>query len=450
MAPTTSTISPLLSNVRRTHDFEPLTVEGTIPASLRGTFYKTGPGVFERFGQRVNHSFEADGLMSAVRFTDIGAFGAVKIVESAGYREEEKAGKFLYNSNASWLSRMRAAKNGIAKTTGNTSMFTYNDKLFALMEAGRLQEIDPETLETLEASDLGVVKSGFSAHPHRVSALNTTFNFGVRYGKDMLLDLYALPDTGVAKQIGCLKAPWRGMVHDFMATEKHLIFLLGPAELVLWRALLGLTDLGKLFRWKPELGAQLWVVPLSEPSKPQVFGLDAIWAWHFAGAWDTEDGVIVDVAAYPNFDSISAIAMEQDLVDLPALTRFQTKNQSISKTTIHDTPMDFPTRHPITDGRRYRHLYGATTDGLMHLDLKTETEQRWKSPGGLEGSEPLVVARSEAEDDAHILALIYDDSRSQSGVSIFDASHLADGPVATVWFGQPIPTTFHGTFKTMA
>ena len=40
---------------------------------------------------------------------------ADRIVESAGYRAEEKAGKFLFNSAASWLDRMRAARKGTAK-----------------------------------------------------------------------------------------------------------------------------------------------------------------------------------------------------------------------------------------------------------------------------------------------------------------------------------------------
>lgn len=79
-------------NVRRIHAFERLDVEGTPPAALRGTLFRTGPGLLERFGKRVAHPFEADGLVSAVRFAADGVYGASRPVESPEFREEEKAG----------------------------------------------------------------------------------------------------------------------------------------------------------------------------------------------------------------------------------------------------------------------------------------------------------------------------------------------------------------------
>src|SRR5690606_19037376 len=99
----------------------------------------------------------------------------------------------------------------------------------ALMEGGLPLEMDPETLDTLEETDLGVIPAAFSAHPHRVASLETTFNFGLRYGRKMEIDLFALPDEGAARKLGTVEAPWQSMVHDFIATDRHLLFLLGPA-----------------------------------------------------------------------------------------------------------------------------------------------------------------------------------------------------------------------------
>lgn len=437
-------LNPLNENVERTHDFEQLECDGEIPNALRGTFYKTGPGVFQRFGERVNHAFEADGLLSAVRFTSEGAFGAVKPIESPGYREEENAGRYLFNSNASWWTRMKNAKKG-AKTTGNTSLFSYQSRLYALMEAGLLQEIDANTLATLGVEDLGIVPTAFSAHPHRVEKLKTTFNFGVRYGKQMMIDMFALPDTGSPRCIGTIPAPWNGMIHDFMATEKHLIFLIAPVKIVLWRALLGMSDFTKLFRWHGDESAKIVVVPIDNPTRPRTFEIDPLWAWHFAGGYDTNDGIVVDLAAYENFDSLGTIGAEGDSSP-PKLKRIRTSGDAVKVELLHDIAIDFPTRHPLTDGSAYRHLYAATLDGLVHLDIETGLEKRWQSPGGLEGTEPFVVPRSERENDAFILAMIYDEERRQSGVSILDGLHLDDGPMATAWFNQPIPLTFHGTF----
>src|SRR5690606_23343970 len=110
----------LLSSLSRSHPFEALRVEGQLPPSLQGTLYRAGPGLFERFGRTLSHAFEADGAISAVRFSNAQAQGAARIVESEGYLREQEQGRYLYNSAASWWTRMRAAWRGEGKTTGNT------------------------------------------------------------------------------------------------------------------------------------------------------------------------------------------------------------------------------------------------------------------------------------------------------------------------------------------
>ena len=91
---TTSAPNPFFENLQREHSFESLRVEGKIPDELLGTLYRAGPGLFERFGKRVIHPFEADGAISAVRFNSGKAEGAAKIVRGAGFHEEEAANRF--------------------------------------------------------------------------------------------------------------------------------------------------------------------------------------------------------------------------------------------------------------------------------------------------------------------------------------------------------------------
>lgn len=43
-------------------------VRGTIPAGLKGTLFRNGPGRLERGGQWVHHPFDGDGMISAFRF----------------------------------------------------------------------------------------------------------------------------------------------------------------------------------------------------------------------------------------------------------------------------------------------------------------------------------------------------------------------------------------------
>jgi len=45
-------------------------VHGALPEGLKGTFYRNGPGIHERGGERLGHWFDGDGMMQAVRNGD--------------------------------------------------------------------------------------------------------------------------------------------------------------------------------------------------------------------------------------------------------------------------------------------------------------------------------------------------------------------------------------------
>ncbi|AKU91801.1 carotenoid oxygenase family protein [Vulgatibacter incomptus] len=447
--------NPLLRSLSRPHGFEPLRVEGRLPEGLRGTLFRAGPGLFERFGKPVAHAFETDGAITAVRFGDGMALGATRIVESAGYRDEEAAGRFLYNSSASWLDRMRIARRGSSKSTGNTSAFLWQDRLFGLMEGGLPQEMDQDTLETLDATDLGVIPGAFSAHPHRVASLRTTFNFGLRYGRKMQIDLFALPDEGPARKLGTLEAPWQSMVHDFIATERHILLLLGPVELNLLRAMAGLADITKLFRWRPELGSRLFVVPLDDVNAARTYELDPFWAWHIANAFEEGGGPSLDICRLPTFGLDETDLVRSDGT-APLLTRLHLDfaTGKASETRLFDVACELPQIAPQVAGGRYGTVFAQTERldgnerlrGVTRIDLAGERSAEWLVPNGHIPSEPMLVARGEAEDDAWVLDLVYDGGRDTSYLAVLDGQRLEEGPVATVHFDQPIPITFHGAF----
>ena len=449
-------VSPLLRSLSRPHGFEPLRVEGRLPESLRGTLFRAGPGLFERFGTRLSHPFEADGAVTAVRFDGRGAQGASRIVESAGYHEEAAAGRWLYTSSASWLDKMRVAMRRGSKTTGNTSVFLWQERLFALMEGGPLQELDPATLDTLAATDLGVVSEAFSAHPHRVASLRTTFNFGVRYGRNMNIDLYALPDEGAPSKLGSVEAPWQSMVHDFMATDRHLLLFVGPVRLNLFRAALRLGDLPQLFQWRPELGSRLIVVPLDAVHSPRTFELDPFWVWHFANAFEGAEGPCVDFCRYSEF-SLGEIGEIESTGALPVLTRLHLdlKSGTTRETPLFDVATEFPQVHPLRHGARYGTLFaqterrgaGRVSSGVTRIDVERGGGSEWALPAGHVPSEPVLVPRGEAEDDVFVLDLVYDEKSEHSYVAVLDGQHLEDGPLATVHFDHAIPATFHGGFS---
>lgn len=101
-APSANLAELLVTTARSEHGFVPLRVEGTLPSSLVGALYRTGPGAFEAGGTRVSHIFEGDGAISAVRFGRGRAEGAYRFVQSEGRKHELEENKALYGFALPW------------------------------------------------------------------------------------------------------------------------------------------------------------------------------------------------------------------------------------------------------------------------------------------------------------------------------------------------------------
>ena len=52
-----------------------------------------------------------------------------------------------------------------------------------------------------------------------------------------------------------------------------------------------------------------------------------------------------------------------------------------------------------------------------------------------------------AEDDGWLLGPFLDYEQGASGLAVFDARHVSDGPVARAWLDYPLPLAFHGHFS---
>ncbi|KAJ9506138.1 hypothetical protein QJQ45_016522, partial [Haematococcus lacustris] len=130
-------------------------VEGEIPAGLRGTLLRNGPGLFEVGGRSVPQPFDGDGMVCSVSFNGQGkAFFRNRYVRTPGFVAERRSGKQLFRSafNRSlpdsssgmlelrlpWLKDpfLRVA-NPLAlevKDTANTNVLHWGGKTLALYE----------------------------------------------------------------------------------------------------------------------------------------------------------------------------------------------------------------------------------------------------------------------------------------------------------------------------
>jgi len=458
-ARTTPDLSPLGASVRRFHGWEPLTVEGSLPTELRGSLVRAGPGLMERFGRRLVHAFEADGALIGLRLRGDGtAQGSVRVVESPGYMAEEAARRPLFGSAAPWWRRFTNGLQQRVKATGNTSVMSWQDRAFALMEGARPVEIDPESLATLGVSDMdGLLGPSFSAHPRRLAAKGVTFNFGQRHGPKPALDLYALPDAGPGRRLGAVDLPFNTMIHDFAITERYLVFVISSLKLKLGRALLAPKDMVSLMEWH-DGGAQLLIVPIDAVDKPVRIPIAPRFVFHLANAHERGEELVIDVIQYPDLSVLSALATSSASDELypPRLQRLVATPKTAtlrSDEQLWDETCEFPVLTAGDVGTDYSGLWLIAGDegrsnSLVHLNVETQTVDRWETGEGIIPSEGVFIPNpsSTRATAGWIASLILDGWTDTSYWAILDSEHLADGPIATIGAGQPLPTTYHGTW----
>jgi all-trans-8'-apo-beta-carotenal 15,15'-oxygenase len=447
------------------HGFQPMRVEGRLPEELRGTLVRVGPVTFGVGGQRYGHWFDGDGGAMAVRFDGRGAQGAARSIDTPSIRAEREAGKVLHSNYGTAVPSLRRRLFGGPKNTANTSAMTWNGRLFALVESTIPTELSPEDLRTLGETNLGgSVGPAFSAHPHRVASRRTTYNFGIRYGRAVLLDLYELPDAGPIRRMGSLPLPGPIMVHDFIATERHLVFFISPMRIRIFRVLLGRGSFSDNFDWRPELGTEVLVVPIDEPTKAVRFQAEAFHTWHFGNAFEQDGRIVVDYVRYPDFDSNKWLAEQvngwasTDAQGRLHRATIDPKAGTLRSEQVSDRRCEFPGVTPLLTGARHRYVYKAAysgsegwrgpQDAVAKVDMETGRETLVTLGREHYPSEPIFIPRpgGSAEDDGWLLTQTYDATSDKTYVAVLDAKAPEAGPMARAWLDHAFPLTFHGTW----
>lgn len=454
----------------REHGFERLTVEGHLPEGLRGTLYRNGPSLFSTFGRRYGHWFDGDGAVSAVRFDGEGALGAVRLVQSRALVDERRRGRAYYaNYGTPAPTWWRSLVSGLTldfKNAANTSVMIWQGRLYALFEVEPPTELSIEDLSTLGERDLdGAVLVSFSAHPHYVPARRSAYNFGVRYGRRTELDLFALPNDGPARRLGTLELPGPTMIHDFMATERNLVFFAPPLRLRLFKQLAGLGSFSENLRWLPGEGTEVLVVPIDAPVQARRFTVPAFYQWHFADARERGRELLVDYVRFPDFATNRWLRQVLDGPTDRAVTgQLYRAILDPARGTMRSEPLaaigcDFPRVPRPNHANPFVYVAAHSDDeaarGMWDRVARAEVETgRVESVSfgpGRYPSEPVFVRRpdpggDQTGDNGWLLTLVYDAVADRSGLAVLDAGDLGRGTLACAWFDHHVPFTFHGNF----
>jgi all-trans-8'-apo-beta-carotenal 15,15'-oxygenase len=448
------------------HPFEPLRVEGTAPTSLRGTLYRNGPGLNQRFGRQYDHWFDGDGAITAVRIAGGSAFGAARILETATFQEEERAGRRLYSG---WSSRpprpLREYLLGRRKNAANVNVVVYRGRLLALGASGVPLEFSREALSIQGRVSLGAAgMREMGPHPHRVATRKATYYFGQRVGPRCSLFVIEATDGGDEREVAHVPLDAPVLLHDFAVTERHAVFLVAPLTISPMHLLFRGTVSNSL-RWSPQEGTEVIVIPLDTGKEVVRFKIEPIFLLHTANAF--EDGTKIVLDAILSRDFLSCLRWFQSLPTGAvagamdgALCRMSLNptERAMSVRVLQDAPCELPRVSPSVEGRRHRFVYsvawsaGRTSadgmpDALTKHDVATGRSQVLSFLSDHFVCEPVFVPSGGAEEDhGYVLAHVLDARSGGTYVAVIDGQQWLAGAVARLHLPFHVPFGFHGTW----
>ncbi|MGD9539141.1 MAG: carotenoid oxygenase family protein [Alphaproteobacteria bacterium] len=436
-------------------------LEGAWPAELAGTFYRNGPAQHERGGARYRHWFDGDGMVQAFRIEGGKVAHRGRFVATEKRAVEQAAGRLVVPAFGTTAPESSSLGSADEINPGNIAPLFHAGELLALWEGGSAHVVDAESLETrgrkVWRDDLKGLP--FTAHP-KVEADGTLWGFGYDATGGRLV-LYHIGPDGALKNVGLVPAAPLGMVHDFVVTERHLVFALAPLVIEPGRfdAQTSFLD-GHV--WRPELGMRALAVAKDDLKTTQSWQLPAGFSFHFGNAWEEADGTIrFDYCVGPDATLMTETlryVMRGEWRSATAPMRFAEvvlrPRGDAGEQTVGAEAAEFPRVAPGVVGRRYRHVYslGASDwdwfTAVVKRDLESGERQVFDYGADYIAEEHVFVPRpgAAAEDDGWLIGTALDIARGVTTLNLFDARKPAGGPLARAVLPYALPLGFHGIF----
>jgi len=427
-------------------------IAGKRPTDFVGTYFLNGPAKHERGGVRYDHWFDGDGMVHAFRFGEGTATHEGRFVETPKFKTEQAAGRLRYPGFDTLPADPAPVTKSDDMNVANISVLPVGDQLWALWEGGSATAIRPGDLSTEGFVVLGDGLEGvpFSAHP-RVDPDGRIWNFGnVAFTGQLLL--YQLSPTGQLEKFKLLNGVPKSMVHDFVATDKHLIVGFAPFLNEADDVPGGYLD---RFRWHPDQAREYWVLDKENFEVRQRYETPAAFVFHHFNAWEETDGTIrFGAAAYENtrFVEVDARGMMQgrppsgeNEAHFEAITLYTDGRVSVEPS---NQRAEFPTVDPRLSGLAATsfHVSGKTdasfNNRLMARAADGNVTGQWSAEADTLIGEHIVIPRPNGA--SWLMGTQFDAMRGRHLLTLFDSAKISIGPVAVWQTESVLPLPLHG------
>ena len=421
-------------------------IAGKAPGDLEGVYYLNGPARHELGGARNGHWFDGDGMVHAFRFSGGRVAHRGRYVQTTKYVAETEAGRFLYPGFGSSPTNAAGVGAPDDMNVANISVLPLEDEVLALWEGGSAYALAPVTLDTIGPKSFAPELQGapFSAHP-RIAADGTIWNFGHDPFSGRLA-IYELDASGGLKRWAMLQGA-HGMMHDFVATERHLVFVFPPFE----PARAAETFLGR-FAWKGDDARTCLVVSKATLEVVRRHETPAAFQFHhFNASEDASGSIRFGTCSYAD-DTWMQDDARAIMDGVPFNPDHAARYEHITlhgdgRTSVESdgAHAEFPVFRPEDAEARApgwcTGMDAAGSDALVARDADGAVRASWSAgPDTILGEHVFAGARP----SRYLVGTQFDAARGRTLLSVFRADAVADGPAAIWALPKPIPLPLHG------
>ncbi|MFM7403908.1 MAG: carotenoid oxygenase family protein, partial [Erythrobacter sp.] len=328
----------------------------------------------------------------------------------------------------------------------NTHVISAGGRLLALWEAGSAFAVDPETLATQGPITFRpeLAHMPFLAHP-RVEPSGRIWNVGPG-GKAAYI--WRLSADGSFEAGALVPLPMASYMHDFTATERHLVIVCQP-----WVAASNRLPFSQSMEWQPERGTRVLVIDKDDLTKRREFELPPLFFFHLGDAWEESDGTIrFDGCCHkdPSFalDGTSGLIEGlQPVVERPQLTLVSLHPDGRATLAEAGITAEFPRAAPEIAGLPRRHTVYVGNYGSDRPFARSVGVWDWEAGRADSfdfGAQQLV--EEFLPTGRHLIGTTLNLAAGASELHIFDNRRIADGPVASWRSETALPLSFHGSW----
>jgi carotenoid cleavage dioxygenase len=440
-------------------DVGDLRVAGTIPNDLEGGYLRNGPNPeFAPLGS-YTYPLEGDGMIHGVWIEGGTARYCNRFVRTQSLLAEERAGRALFGGimtpafvdtallgddpDPGWPFKLDAFVN----------IVRHHDRYLALEEGTVPYEIGSD-LSTVGRYDFGGgLSAGMCAHPKIDPITGEMIVF--RYDLEAPFLSWAVigADGTVTQPATAVDGVDRGfMIHDFAITSSSIVLVVAP--LVFDFSLLGS---GSPLEWQPELGTRIAIIPRDGSGPTRWVEGEALWAWHYANAYDDGDVIRLDLP-WTSAPSLMIPAGQRAAVK-SGFTRatLDPTRGSITLDHLDEAGYEFPRIDDRRTGVEHRYvtllgrsdhagLAGGEHDRIIRWDMATGSRTHVDTGAAI--GEVTFAPRANGTDelDGYLMGYGTDLATDVAGLYIWEAAAFPAPPVAVIEIPARVPNGLHGNW----